>query len=72
MNDVTALEEKVRADLNACGLLPDCPFGVEEMAEAMHKDKKADGGKVHFALLKDIGDVTVYDLTVEEVIRLLR
>ena len=72
MNDVTALEEKVRADLNACGLLPDCPFGVEEMAEAMHKDKKADGGKVHFVLLKDIGDVTVYDLTVEEVIRLLR
>jgi 3-dehydroquinate synthetase len=38
----------------------------------MHKDKKADGGKVHFVLMKEISDVTVYELTVDEVIRLLK
>ena len=72
MQTPTVLEEKVRTDLSECGLFPDSPFGVEEMAEAMHKDKKADGGKVHFVLMKEISDVTVYELTVDEVIRLLK
>ena len=41
------------------------------MAEIMLKDKKAETGKIHFVLMREIGDVTVYDLTVEEVCRLM-
>lgn len=71
METPSALEEKVADDLMACGLTPQSPFGVEEMAQAMHKDKKAEGGKVHFVLIRSIGDVAMQDLTVEEVCRLL-
>mgnify|MGYP003303921168 CR=1 FL=1 len=36
------------------------------------KDKKAEGGKIHFVLPKAVGDVEIVDLTVEEVIRFLK
>ena len=42
------------------------------MAELMTKDKKAEAGKVHFVLLNEIGDVTTYALTVDEVVKLLK
>ena len=38
----------------------------------MMKDKKAEGGKVHFILIREIGEVTSYPLAVEEVVRLLK
>ena len=44
----------------------------EEMAEAMKKDKKAEGGKVHFVLPREIGKVEIVDLTVDEVVELLK
>ena len=71
MDSPTALEAEVRANLVECGLNPDCPFNLEDMAEIMLKDKKAETGKIHFVLMREIGDVTVYDLTVEEVCRLM-
>jgi 3-dehydroquinate synthetase len=42
------------------------------MAGIMKKDKKAEGRKVHFVLPKAIGDVEIVDLTVEEVVALLK
>jgi 3-dehydroquinate synthetase len=71
MDSPTTLEAEVRENLSDCGLNPDCPFEVEEMADIMVNDKKAEAGKVHFVLMREIGDVTVYDLTVEEVCRLM-
>ena len=71
MDSPTALEAEVRENLSDCGLNPDCPFEVEEMADIMVNDKKAEAGKVHFVLMREIGDVTVYDLAVEEVCRLM-
>ena len=41
------------------------------MAQAMKKDKKAEGGKVHFVLPKSVGEVEIVDLTVEQVCRLM-
>ena len=41
------------------------------MAETMKKDKKAEGGKIHFVLPKSVGDVVTVGLTVEEVCRLM-
>ncbi len=72
MDTPTALEGSVAIDLCDCGLYPDCPFTVEDMAELMTKDKKAEAGKVHFVLFNEIGDVTTYALTVDEVVKLLK
>ena len=41
------------------------------MAESIRRDKKAEGGKVHFVLPAAIGDVRIVDLTVDEVVGLL-
>ena len=59
-------------DLDATLLLVYNPFGIADMAEAMRKDKKAENGKVHFVLPRAIGDVVMHDLTVDEVVELLR
>lgn len=71
-NDPTELEAKVSSDLWDADIPCYCPYTVEEMAEAMKKDKKAEGGKIHFVLPKAVGDVKIVDLTVEEVIRFLK
>ena len=66
------LAEKLVADFAACGLPSESPYSVMEMAQVMRKDKKAEGGKVHFVLPKAIGSVEVVDLTVDEVVKLLK
>jgi len=71
-NDPTELEAKISNDLWDADIPCYCPYTVEEMAETMKKDKKAEGGKIHFVLPKAVGDVKIVDLTVEEVIRLLK
>ena len=62
----------IEHDLDECLLLVINTYTVEDMADAMHKDKKAEGGKVHFILPCAIGDVVVKDMSVEEVVDLLR
>ena len=71
MNTPTSLEEKIGEDLEDCGLNPHCPFGVDEMAQVMSKDKKAESGKVHFVLMRSVGEVETVDMTIEEVCRLM-
>lgn len=71
-NDPTELEAKISNDLWDVDIPCYCPYTIEEMAETMKKDKKAEGGKIHFVLPKAVGDVKIVDLTVEEVIRLLK
>lgn len=71
MSEVTELEGKVSNDLWDSDIPCYCPYTVEEMAEVMKKDKKAEGGKVHFVLPKAVGDVVTVELAVEEVCRLL-
>lgn len=71
-SETTELEAKVSNDLWDADIPCYCPYTVEEMAETMKKDKKAEGGKIHFVLPKAVGDVEIVDLTVEEVIRLLK
>ena len=57
------LAEKIEADFRACGLPVDCPYSIEVMAEAMKKDKKAEGGKVHFIVPCKIGRETSSSLS---------
>lgn len=66
------LAKRLERDFRCCGLPVDCPFDIEDMAGAMKKDKKAEGGKVHFILPKAIGDVDIVDLTVQQVVDLMK
>jgi 3-dehydroquinate synthetase len=71
MDTPTEMEGGLAIDLCDCGLFPQCPYDVEDMAEIMAKDKKAEGGKVHFILIREIGEVTSYAMAVDEVCRLM-
>ena len=70
-NDPGELEGQVSNDLWDGNIPCYCPYTIEEMAQIMKKDKKAEGGKVHFVLPKSIGDVEIVDFSVEEVCRLM-
>ena len=66
------LEERLRTDFIACGLPVDCLFPLEELTGAMARDKKAEDGKIHFILIKGIGEVTEYDMTAAEAAEYLK
>lgn len=71
-NETTALESKISNDLWDCDIPCYCPYSIEEMAETMKKDKKAEGSVIHFVLPKSIGEVETVELTVDEVCRLMK
>ena len=62
---------RIEQDLEQVGLPVVCPFRLEDMAEAMSKDKKAMDGVVHFVLPFGTGDVDMVDMTVDQAISLL-
>ena len=70
-NEITALEGHISNDLWDSGIPCFCPYSIEEMAQVMKKDKKAEGGKIHFVLPRSVGEVDVVDLTIENVCRLM-
>ncbi len=65
------LAERLEKDFKACGLPVGCPYGARELADAMKKDKKAQGGKVHFVLPLRIGRVETRSLSPEEAAMIL-
>ncbi len=67
-----SLATKIETELWDCNIPCYCPYSMEEMAPHMRKDKKAEGGKVHFILPKAIGEVVEADLTIDEVVGLLK
>ena len=67
----TSLEASLTQDFIAAGLPVQCPYPMAVLAEAMGKDKKAEGGFVHFVLPERIGSVVIRDLTVDEALKLL-
>ena len=46
--------------------------GYKTVAEAMEKDKKAEGGMVNFVLIEKIGKVIVKPLSVSEVVKKIK
>ncbi len=68
----TSMAAKIETELWDCNIPCYCPYSIEELAPAMTKDKKAEGGKVHFIIPRGIGDVVEADLTVEEAVSLLK
>lgn len=65
------LSGRLESDFRACGLPVECPFGIDEMLPVMAKDKKAEGGIIHFVLPKSIGDVDIVDMTVRQAAMLM-
>ena len=65
------LASRMAADFAACGLPTASPFPLEELAEAMTKDKKAEAGAVRFILPVAVGSVVEKTLTVREALDLL-
>ena len=61
-------EERLKEDLDACGLPVACPYPAEELCEAMEKDKKAENGSLHFVLLKGIGEVVTINMKANEIL----
>jgi len=63
--------QKIYSDFKACGLPVDLPFEMDSLASAMEKDKKAEGGKIHFVLVGNVGKVFTKDMTVAEAMNAL-
>lgn len=61
------LAGKIEADFKACGLRVECPYGMDEMAGIISKDKKAEGGIVHFIIPEAIGRVVEKDIAPENI-----
>lgn len=53
------LTARIKSDFEKCGLPTELPCPVEELDRAIRQDKKAEGGKIHFVMIKEIGNVTV-------------
>ena len=56
------LSDRLRSDFLACRLPVDFPCPEEKLESAIWKDKKAENGKIHFILIKEIGNVIIKDL----------
>ena len=56
------LADRLRTDLQACGLPTELPCPESELEAALWKDKKAEKGILHFVLIKKIGKVIIKDL----------
>ena len=61
------LAKKIEDDFRSCGLPVELPCPVDNLLSAMLKDKKAEGGKINFVLLEDIGKSVVKELSIEEI-----
>ena len=62
---------RLENDFNACGLPTECPIPVTDLADAMNKDKKAEGSVIHFVLPLAIGHVETRDFDTGQVVKLL-
>ncbi len=71
-DEETSLAAKIETELWDCNIRCFCPYSIEDLAQAMTKDKKAEAGKVHFIIPRAVGDVVEVDLTVTEVVEWLK
>mgnify|MGYP003345318912 CR=1 FL=1 len=53
------LADKLRTDFSYCGLPTQLPCPPEELEQAVAQDKKAEGNKLNFVFIKNIGNVCI-------------
>ena len=66
-----SLYQRFEDDFLAVGLPINCPYKMADMTELMVKDKKAEGGKIHFVLPASVGDVRIVDMTIDQVMTMM-
>lgn len=64
------LYQRLEDDFLSVGLPINCDYRIEDMADIMSRDKKAEGSVIHFVLPAAVGDVHIVDLRVDEVVKL--
>ena len=57
-----SLADTLAADFSAVGLPVECPYGEDELAEAIRRDKKASGGALDYVLICEIGKCEIVRL----------
>ena len=65
------LEMLLTQDFAASELPTECPYALPDLAVAMGKDKKEEGGQVHFVLAERIGSVVIRKMPVAIALKLL-
>lgn len=65
------LAAQLEADFRSAGLPTVCPVPLGMLAKAVSRDKKAEGDSVHFVLIKEIGQVEVRLMPVDDIIHLV-
>lgn len=65
------LAAQLAADFQKTGLPTECPVPPSVLENAICRDKKAEGGSIHFVLIKETGRVEVRLMPVERIIQLL-
>ncbi len=70
-DEENSLAMKIETELWDCNIPCFCPYSIEDLVPAMAKDKKAEGGKIHFVVPRAVGDVVIEDLTLAEAVKLL-
>ncbi len=69
LSDDRTLADRFRADFASIGLPTEPPFPPAMLAPAMHKDKKAESGSLHFVIPQGIGHCSIVEMSVEEAIK---
>lgn len=54
-----SLASKIAADIKSCGLPTELPYPMEDLQQAIAKDKKNIGGEPRYVLIRAIGDITI-------------
>lgn len=65
------LAAQLEEDFRRAGLPTECPAPLSVIEKAIRRDKKAEGGSIHFVLIKEIGRVEVRLMPVESIVQLL-
>ena len=64
---IKGLAEAFKAEFSLCGLPVECPYPMEALKAAMAKDKKSEGGRIHFVLIRSVGKVEIVPLRIDEI-----
>lgn len=56
------LAAMLEEDFRSAGLPVECPWSEDDLREILSSDKKAEGGKINYVLIEEIGKVTVKKL----------
>lgn len=64
---IKGLADALKTDFESCNLPVECPYPLDELKAAMAKDKKSEGDRIHFVLIRGIGEVEIAPLRINEI-----